>query len=65
MNPAFIKNGDIAIVKVVPKKPMVVEEYQKSKDFGRFAVRDMGTTVALGIVLSVVPDTERMNLLGK
>ena len=63
-NPDFIKNGDIAIIKVVPKKPMVIEEYQKSKDLGRFAIRDMGSTVALGIVLSVVPDEDRMKLKG-
>ncbi|MEM4368602.1 MAG: translation elongation factor EF-1 subunit alpha [Candidatus Anstonellales archaeon] len=64
-NPDFIKNGDIAVVRVVPKKPVVVEEYSKLKDFGRFAMRDMGTTVALGIVLSVVPDEQRMQNIGK
>ena len=55
-NPKFLKTGDAAIVKIVPLKPCVVEEYKKFPQLGRFAVRDMGQTVAAGIILSV---TER------
>jgi len=54
-NPDFIKTGDAAIIKCVPTKPMVIE---KSKDFpelARFAVRDMGMTVAAGVCLEVTP----------
>ncbi|MEM4034811.1 MAG: translation elongation factor EF-1 subunit alpha [Candidatus Micrarchaeaceae archaeon] len=53
-NPEFIKNGDVAIVKVKPTKPTVIEKYSDFPQLGRFAVRDMGRTVAAGIVLDVV-----------
>ena len=51
----FLKTGDAAIVKIVPTKPVVIEEYKKFPQLGRFAIRDMGATVAAGIVLSVTP----------
>jgi len=54
-NPKFLKTGDAAIVKIVPTKPVVIEEYKKFPQLGRFAIRDMGQTVAAGIVLSVTP----------
>jgi len=54
-NPKFLKTGDAAIVKVVPTKPVVVEEYKKFPQLGRFAIRDMGQTVAAGMVLTVTP----------
>ncbi|MGI0141916.1 MAG: translation elongation factor EF-1 subunit alpha [Candidatus Micrarchaeales archaeon] len=53
-NPEFIKNGDVAIVKIKPSKPVVVEKYTDFPQLGRFAIRDMGQTVAAGIVLEVV-----------
>jgi elongation factor 1-alpha len=54
-NPKFLKTGDAAIVRIVPTKPVVVEEYKKFPQLGRFAIRDMGQTVAAGIVISVTP----------
>lgn len=54
-NPKFLKTGDAAIVKIVPTKPVVVEEYKKFPQLGRFAIRDMGQTVAAGMVISVTP----------
>ncbi|MBI5229211.1 translation elongation factor EF-1 subunit alpha [Candidatus Micrarchaeota archaeon] len=54
-NPDFIKTGDVAIIKVKPTKPLVAEKYSEFPALGRFAIRDMGTTVAAGIVLDVVP----------
>ncbi len=53
-NPEFIKNGDVAIVRVKPSKPVVVEKYSEFAHLGRFAIRDMGQTVAAGVVLDVV-----------
>ncbi|MDE1850620.1 MAG: translation elongation factor EF-1 subunit alpha [Candidatus Micrarchaeota archaeon] len=53
-NPEFIKNGDVAIVKIKPSKAIVVEKYSDFPQLGRFAIRDMGQTVAAGIVLDVV-----------
>ena len=52
-NPDFIKTGDAAVVKIKPLKPVVVEKYTDYPALGRFAIRDMGTTVAAGIVLDV------------
>jgi len=54
-NPDFIKTGDVAIVKIKPLKPVVVERFQEFPPLGRFAIRDMGQTVAAGIVLEVTP----------
>jgi elongation factor 1-alpha len=53
-NPEFIKNGDIAVVRIKPTRPVVVEKYSDFPPLGRFAVRDMGQTVAAGVVLDVV-----------
>ncbi|XP_042354303.1 elongation factor 1-alpha 1-like [Plectropomus leopardus] len=52
-NPKHIKSGDAAIVKLVPSKPMVVESYSDFPPLGRFAVRDMKQTVAVGVIKSV------------
>jgi elongation factor 1-alpha len=53
-NPEFLKNGDVALVKIKISKPMVVEKYSDFPQLGRFAIRDMGQTVAAGVVLDVV-----------
>ena len=54
-NPQFIKQGDAAIIKVVPTKPVVVEKFQDfpNTSLSRFAMRDMGKTVAVGQILDV------------
>jgi elongation factor 1-alpha len=49
-NPKAIKNGDAAIVKMVPQKPMCVESFTEFPPLGRFAVRDMRQTVAVGVI---------------
>ncbi len=53
--PDFIKTGDVAVVKVKPLKPVVLEKFSDFPPIGRFAIRDMGQTVAAGVVLDVVP----------
>ncbi|MHB1830389.1 MAG: translation elongation factor EF-1 subunit alpha [Candidatus Micrarchaeaceae archaeon] len=53
-NPEFIKNGDVAIVKVKPTKAVCIEKFSDFPPLGRFAIRDMGQTVAAGVVLDVV-----------
>jgi len=55
--PDFIKTGDVAIVKIQPLKPIVIEKFQEYPPLGRFAIRDMGQTVAAGVVLDVKPKT--------
>jgi elongation factor 1-alpha len=52
-NPKFVKNGDACMVTLVPTKPMVVEEFSNYAPLGRFAVRDMRQTVAVGVIKSV------------
>jgi len=52
-NPKFVKTGDSAIVKLVPMKPMCVESFSEYAPLGRFAVRDMRQTVAVGVIKSV------------
>jgi len=50
--PKFIKSGDAAIVTLVPSKPMCVEAFSEFPPLGRFAVRDMRQTVAVGVIKS-------------
>jgi elongation factor 1-alpha len=52
-NPKAIKSGDAAIVVLVPTKPMCVEAFTDFPPLGRFAVRDMRQTVAVGVIKSV------------
>jgi elongation factor 1-alpha len=51
--PKSIKTGDAAIVKMVPQKPMCVESFTEYPPLGRFAVRDMRQTVAVGVIKAV------------
>jgi len=53
-HPDFIKTGDAAKIRVVPTKPMVIEKQADFPELARFAIRDMGITVAAGICLDVV-----------
>jgi elongation factor 1-alpha len=52
-SPKAVKSGDAAIVKMIPQKPMCVESFQEFPPLGRFAVRDMRQTVAVGVIKSV------------
>lgn len=52
-NPKFVKTGDAAMVKLVPSKPMCVEAFSDYAPLGRFAVRDMRQTVAVGVIKTV------------
>eukprot|EP00769_Ergobibamus_cyprinoides_P003839 gnl/Ergobibamus_cyprinoides/5302.p2 GENE.gnl/Ergobibamus_cyprinoides/5302~~gnl/Ergobibamus_cyprinoides/5302.p2 ORF type:complete len:116 (+),score=69.20 gnl/Ergobibamus_cyprinoides/5302:524-871(+) len=45
--------GDSAIVTMAPSKPMVVEAFTEYPPLGRFAIRDMRQTVAVGVIRSV------------
>ncbi|XP_059155903.1 elongation factor 1-alpha [Physella acuta] len=55
-NPKFVKSGDAAMVDLVPSKPMCVEAFQEYPPLGRFAVRDMKQTVAVGVIKSVIKE---------
>jgi len=52
-NPQFLKVGDSAIVRFKPIKPMVVEKFSEFPQLGRFAMRDMGKTVGIGVVMDL------------
>merc|ERR1712201_24730 len=52
-NPKFVKNGDAAMVDMIPSKPMCVEAFSDYAPLGRFAVRDMKQTVAVGVIKTV------------
>jgi elongation factor 1-alpha len=52
-NPKFIKAGDAARVVLLPKKKMCVETFTEYPPLGRFAVRDMKKTIAVGVIKEV------------
>merc|ERR1711902_348617 len=51
--PKSVKNGDAAMVDMAPSKPLCVESFADYPPLGRFAVRDMRQTVAVGVIKSV------------
>ena len=51
--PKSLKTGDSALVRLAPLRPLCIEPYSVIPQLGRFAIRDMGTTIAAGIVKEV------------
>jgi len=49
-----VKKGQAVNAILIPTKKMVVETFKDYPPLGRFAVRDMKQTVAVGIIKSVV-----------
>jgi elongation factor 1-alpha len=52
--PDMLKNGDAAIIKVKPAKPLVIEKQSEIPHMARFAIRDAGNTVAAGMCIDYV-----------
>ena len=52
-NPSFLKTGDAAVVRMEPLHPIAIEVFTEFPELGRFAIRDMGTTVAAGVVKEI------------
>ncbi len=52
-NPAYIEKGNVAVVKVVPDRPVVIEKVSEIPQMGKFAIRDMGQTVAAGTCIDL------------
>ena len=52
-SPKFLKSGDSAIVKIRPVRPLCIETFKEFPELGRFALRDMGTTIAAGVVQEI------------
>jgi len=57
-DPKFIKTGDAAIVDLCPTKPMCVESFTEFPPLGRFAVRDMRQTVAVGVIKGITKEVK-------
>ncbi|MEE9564501.1 MAG: translation elongation factor EF-1 subunit alpha, partial [Candidatus Hydrothermarchaeaceae archaeon] len=53
--PKFLKTGDAGVIRIEPTRPMVIEKVKEIPPMGRFAIRDMGTTVAAGMVVNITP----------
>ncbi len=53
-HPDLLKTGDAAIIKVKPSRPLVLEKQADFPQLARFAIRDMGQTVAAGVVIDLV-----------
>jgi elongation factor 1-alpha len=52
-DPKFLKAGDSAIVRIKPVRPLPIETFQDFPELGRFALRDMGATIAAGIIKEI------------
>jgi len=52
-NPQFLKTGDAALVVLQPLRPVALETYSDFPQLGRFAIRDMGMTVAAGVIRKI------------
>ncbi len=53
-NPDFLKNGDVAVVKIKPMGNLVLETQKVNPHMARFAIRDAGQTVAAGICIDLI-----------
>ena len=58
--PKSIKSGDASIVRTTPSKPMTVEAFAAFPPLGRFAVRDMKQTVAVGVIKETLAKDRRI-----
>jgi len=51
--PDMLKPGDAAIIKVQPLQPLVIEKQAEFPELAKFAIRDMGKTIAAGICIEL------------
>ncbi len=58
-NPKFLKVGDSAIVRIKPVRPTCIETFQEFPEMGRFALRDMGSTIAAGVVKEITEKADK------
>ncbi len=52
-HPDFLKNGDVAKVRIVPQKNVALETQKENPYMSKFAIRDMGETIAAGVCLEI------------
>lgn len=53
-NPKSVKQGESVLAELVPMKPLCLENFEEYPPLGRFAIRDMKKTVAVGVVKEIV-----------
>lgn len=53
-HPDFLKNGEAAIIKVEPMRPLCIERQKDIPQLSKFAIRDMGRTIAAGMCIDLV-----------
>jgi elongation factor 1-alpha len=56
--PKSVKTGDAALVRIQPLRPLCVETFKEFPELGRFAMRDMGSTVAAGVIREITQKGE-------
>ena len=54
-NPDFLKNGEVAKVRIKPIGNLVLETQAENPHMAGFAVRDAGTTVGAGVCIEITP----------
>lgn len=54
--PSYVRRGESALVRMIAVKPLVIEEFSKFPRLGRFAIRDVRGTVAVGIVKKILSE---------
>jgi len=45
--------GDACLIRFMPTKPMAIEQMDAFPELSRFAIRDMGKTVAAGVCMKI------------
>ena len=56
--PTAVKTGQACMAVLIPSKPLSVEAFSEFPPLGRFAIRDMRKTVAVGIIKQIQPSGE-------
>jgi len=51
--PSYLKTGDAALVRLKPTRPIAAEAFKEFPPLGRFAIRDMGMTIAAGVIREI------------
>ena len=54
-HPDMLKPGDAAVIKIEPSQPIAIEKQSDYPQLAKFAIRDMGKTIAAGICIDLEP----------
>jgi elongation factor 1-alpha len=53
--PSLIRKGEAGIIRITTSRPVVIERVSDIPRLARFALRDMGTTIAVGMCIDIAP----------